>query len=224
MFQDKGTLDKSLQFWQQEKLPSEKTEKNPVERFSRETTFMQSEPLVVETYFDEESEKYDCSVDLNECYRKYGDTYVPIETIMFRNKGPVTRSIDSSHGGQTSLSSTVTKTFAPSKTSVRFLPGKQVLKCHQCQQADHALWNCKEYVKLGHALRMRLVKEKALCLRCLNTGHQVRDCKVRFFCDVEKCGKKHHRLLHPYTITKQTVLMFVEQGIGSDISDDDFPE
>ena len=218
---EKGSLDKSLQFWQQEKLPSQKSdsESKEIACYSRETSYMHTEPLLVDTTFDPDTDKYDCFVDLNDCYRKHGDDYVPIDTIMFRNRVPDKRGNNHNVTKQPTLTNTITKTFMPNKNSVKFVPGKQLLKCHKCNVNDHAIWNCRDFANLGQVDKMKLAKEKGLCLRCLNTGHYARDCKVRFVCDIAKCGQKHHRLLHPYKMTKQTVLMFHEQGIDSDVSD-----
>jgi hypothetical protein len=41
-----------------------------------------------------------------------------------------------------------------------------------------------------------VVNNHKLCFRCLTKNHFAKDCKVKFLCDINKCGKRHHRLLH----------------------------
>ena len=46
--------------------------------------------------------------------------------------------------------------------------------------------------------RGQKAKELKLCFKCLSDAHQMRNCSGRL-CDVNGCGKPHHRLLHrPY--------------------------
>jgi hypothetical protein len=51
----------------------------------------------------------------------------------------------------------------------------------------------------------------------LGPGHMAKECKVKWLCDVNKCGKRHHRLLHPDTLNKTMYQMFFRQGLDDDL-------
>ena len=40
------------------------------------------------------------------------------------------------------------------------------------------------------------IKELRLCVHCLKTGHEFRDCTEIPVCSVANCGKKHNHLFH----------------------------
>ena len=70
------------------------------------------------------------------------------------------------------------------------------LKCPSCS-ANHWLSCCERFRRLSLEERKALVKDKRLCLNCLNVGHFVRACPKRSFCKVEGCSGKHSTFLHP---------------------------
>jgi hypothetical protein len=97
----------------------------------------------------------------------------------------------------------------------------QAAPCHCCGSKDHVIYMCDKFIGLPLKQKLAIVKDKQLCFRCLNSKHLARDCKVKFYCDVDRCGKRHHRLLHPDKdkVSKTYFQMIGQQGIGSDISD-----
>lgn len=98
---------------------------------------------------------------------------------------------------------------------------KQQFPCNHCKKQGHMVFNCDTFKGLSVKERYSSVKTNRLCLRCLNTGHIAKDCRLKFVCDVEKCGKRHHRLLHPTETSKAMYLAFCIQGLGSDLEDED---
>jgi hypothetical protein len=97
----------------------------------------------------------------------------------------------------------------------------QASPCYCCGSKDHVIYMCDKFVKLPLKQKLAIVRDKQLCFRCLANKHLARDCKVKFYCDVNNCGKRHHRLLHPDKdkVSKTYYQMVAHQGIGSDISD-----
>ncbi|XP_036344786.1 uncharacterized protein LOC118754023 [Rhagoletis pomonella] len=65
--------------------------------------------------------------------------------------------------------------------------------CVFCGSAEHAIYSCQRFANLSPNLRLREVKKLSLCLNCLKTGHQIRDCKSG---SCRACQSKHHTLLH----------------------------
>ena len=60
------------------------------------------------------------------------------------------------------------------------------------------IWKCEKFKKMNVEERGQKAKELKLCFKCLSDAHQMRNCSGRH-CDVNGCGKPHHRLLHrPY--------------------------
>ena len=92
--------------------------------------------------------------------------------------------------------------------------------CVFCTKQGHAVYQCEAFGKASMKTKLATVKENKLCFRCLKKGHGAKDCTVRFLCDVNNCGKRHHRLLHPDSSpSKGYYAMVCKQGLGSDISD-----
>jgi hypothetical protein len=91
--------------------------------------------------------------------------------------------------------------------------------CVFCTKQGHAVYQCDAFAKASLKTKLATVRENKLCFRCLNKNHMAKDCKVKFLCDVDKCGKRHHRLLHPTQPTKSYYAIVAQQGLGSDISD-----
>ena len=92
--------------------------------------------------------------------------------------------------------------------------------CVFCTKQGHLVHQCTAFAKASMKVKMTTVKENKLCFRCLNKGHIARDCKVRFLCDIDNCGKRHHRLMHPESNPSKSYYAIVcHQGLASDISD-----
>ena len=172
--------------------------------------FSQKEAHSVETEFDQDADGG--SIDLENCYMAEGNELVPLDRILYTNKAR-------SNYVKSSLPAfnRPSKTYHPNRNAVNFVPRTQVLKCYQCNKTDHAVWTCPDFASLGLNLRMNLVREKSLCLKCLNTGHRAINCKVKFLCDVNKCGGHHHRLLHSDKPTRQMLQLFQSQGFEDDL-------
>lgn len=64
--------------------------------------------------------------------------------------------------------------------------------CKVCG-GNYLTFQCKTLIKKTIEERTTLVKEKRLCLNCLNLGHIAKECKSS---PCRKCMKKHHTLLH----------------------------
>ena len=75
----------------------------------------------------------------------------------------------------------------------------------ECLMKDgqHPIWKCEKFKKMNVEERGQKAKEFKLCFKCLSDAHQMRNCSGRL-CDVNGCGKPHHRLLHrPYKNEEQ---------------------
>jgi len=72
-------------------------------------------------------------------------------------------------------------------------------KCPLCRE-DHRLGVCKTFTAKDKEERMNIVRTLGVCIRCLNRGHVGRDCESRMRCNVNKCGGRHHALLHGVSI------------------------
>ena len=67
----------------------------------------------------------------------------------------------------------------------------------------HPIWKCEKFKKLNVEEKGQKPKELKLCFKCLSDAHQIKNCSGRL-CDVNGCGKTHHRLLHrPYKNVQQ---------------------
>ena len=68
--------------------------------------------------------------------------------------------------------------------------------CQMCS-GQHGIWQCEQFKQLSVSERKKQAADKALCFKCLGTGHYARVCpKKHFRCKVPGCGKEHHTLLH----------------------------
>jgi hypothetical protein len=99
-------------------------------------------------------------------------------------------------------------------------PSKGQGTCGQCKKPGHYVQTCESFKKMSVKDRYTSVRDNKLCLRCLTPGHFARDCKAKFTCDVDSCGKRHHRLLHPDKISKVMYQMFFRQGLEDDLPSD----
>ena len=88
-------------------------------------------------------------------------------------------------------------TFATSATNAANDNSKTQREC-VLKDGQHPIWKCEKFKKMNVEERGQKAKELKLCFKCLSDAHQMRNCSGRL-CDVNGCGKLHHRLLHrPY--------------------------
>ena len=88
-------------------------------------------------------------------------------------------------------------TFATSATNTANDNLKTQREC-ALKDGKHPIWKCEKFKKMNVEEREQKAKELKLCFKCLSDAHQMRNCSGRL-CDVNGCGKPHHRLLHrPY--------------------------
>ena len=88
-------------------------------------------------------------------------------------------------------------TFATSTTNTASDNSKYQREC-ALKDGKHPIWKCEKFKKMNVEERGQKAKELKLCFKCLSDAHQMRNCSGRL-CDVNGCGKPHHRLLHrPY--------------------------
>jgi hypothetical protein len=73
---------------------------------------------------------------------------------------------------------------------------KRYVDCLHCGDKTHPIFLCPKFEKLDIKDKYKIVWGKRICIRCLKTGHIAKDCKVRFLCNVDRCGKRHHKFLH----------------------------
>lgn len=69
--------------------------------------------------------------------------------------------------------------------------------CRICN-GDHPVYKCDELLKTTTSERFKLVRERQLCVNCLNPGHYVKNCKAL---SCKKCQGKHNTMLHRETET-----------------------
>jgi hypothetical protein len=93
--------------------------------------------------------------------------------------------------------------------------------CVCCNKKGHYIKDCDKFLSLGIKSRLEIVQTQKLCFRCLRKDHLAKDCKVRFLCDVDQCGRRHHRLLHTPKLTQSLKQYFSNQGLESDCEDSD---
>ncbi|XP_055585100.1 uncharacterized protein LOC129737953 [Uranotaenia lowii] len=67
--------------------------------------------------------------------------------------------------------------------------------CIICRNGTHRAEQCQKFSRMRVIDRKDLVRSMGLCFNCLNSEHFVADCGQH---SCEKCGQRHHYLLHPY--------------------------
>jgi hypothetical protein len=98
---------------------------------------------------------------------------------------------------------------------------KKPQTCPHCKETGHYTNNCETFKALPVKERYKSVRENKLCLRCLSAGHIAKDCRVKFLCDVDNCGRIHHRLLHTAQQSKVMYQVHFFQGLGSDLDSEE---
>ena len=92
-------------------------------------------------------------------------------------------------------------TFATSATNTASDNSKYQREC-ALKDGKHPIWKSEKF-KMNVEEKGQKAKELKLCFKCLSDAHQMRNCSGRL-CDVNGCGKPHHRLLHrPYKKVEQ---------------------
>ena len=94
--------------------------------------------------------------------------------------------------------------------------------CEFCDTKPHPLFRCCKFASSSYEEKLKYVKEKNLCFKCLKAGHAVKECTIMIsceFCD-SPYDTKHNRLLHrdekPVAMnTYGTVLKASRQRLGS---------
>ena len=114
----------------------------------------------------------------------------------------------------------VNQAFGGNKRPIQRVP-EQNMVCAHCKKTGHFVYKCDLFKSIGIKAKMLCVRENRLCLRCLSPGHIARDCKIKFACDVDKCGGKHHRLIHGHENSKAYILAAIDQQVLSDVESDD---
>ena len=85
-------------------------------------------------------------------------------------------------------------TFATSTTNTASDNSKYQREC-ALKDGKHPIWKCEKFKRMNVEERGQKAKELKLCFKCLSDAHQMRNCSGRL-CDVNGCGKPHHKLLH----------------------------
>ena len=67
--------------------------------------------------------------------------------------------------------------------------------CWLCNQ-PHRLMECEKFIKKNLQDRKEFVSTNKLCWNCLSKAHFVRQCKSKYRCKIDKCGKRYHSLPH----------------------------
>ena len=60
---------------------------------------------------------------------------------------------------------------------------------------EHRLDKCQKFQKMNLKEKYDFVKNNRLCFCCLTEKHISKDCKSKP-CDIDNCGRRHHKLLH----------------------------
>jgi len=82
----------------------------------------------------------------------------------------------------------------PHGTAKTLLTEANVRKCSFCERENHSLPDCRVFEKKPLPQRHQYVKLQGLCYRCLERGHQARNCVRRSTC--KRCKGKHPTSLH----------------------------
>jgi hypothetical protein len=84
------------------------------------------------------------------------------------------------------------------KTGKKIILATTSLQCKVCNEA-HQVFRCNELLKLAPDERKKFIMEKRLCVNCLNSGHQAKECKPS---TCKKCSGRHNTLLHREELKK----------------------
>ena len=68
-------------------------------------------------------------------------------------------------------------------------------KCQVCL-LNHQLHDCQRFRELSLPEKVQRLKENKLCFNCFKPNHRAGACRSTLRCNVENCGRRHHRLIH----------------------------
>ena len=85
--------------------------------------------------------------------------------------------------------------------------------CEKCKK-PHPLAKCPAFVALTLPERRNFVRSSKVCIKCLTSGHFIKDCWRKGACGQEGCPDKHHPLLHDEYIFQAKFME--ELGDGED--------
>ena len=75
-------------------------------------------------------------------------------------------------------------------------------KCFACNKLKHGTAYCQIFKQKSVPEKRNFVLSHSLCFNCLKGGHTVKQCPSQYSC--QRCGKKHHTLLHLDAENRQT--------------------
>ena len=75
--------------------------------------------------------------------------------------------------------------------------------CKVCGK-QHAIWMCRDFLKMGISERWSVAKRYNLCFRCLGEGHRGKICLRSRTCGLNGCTEVHNRLLRSYDIGQES--------------------
>ena len=100
--------------------------------------------------------------------------------------------------------------FATSATNTANDNSKTQREC-VLKDGQHPICKCEKFKKMNVEERGQKAKELKLYFKCLSDAHQMRTCSGRL-CDVNGCGKPHHRMLHrPYNVEQKKSVENVDE-------------
>ena len=67
-------------------------------------------------------------------------------------------------------------------------------KCFACNKLKHGTAYCQVFKQKSVPEKRNFVLAQGMCFNCLKGGHTVKQCPSQYSC--QRCGKKHHTLLH----------------------------
>jgi len=209
---DSSKSDKALQFWQDDKpMGAEgflQGAQETVEDYTVDWDIVQGEGF---GYYQAPEAEDDQESGL---YQYYNGKFQKIKRVQFRGQGAY-------RGQQRPRGSYQPWTGNKPQNPKSNQETRKAFPCVYCKKDGHHVYLCEGFKTLTLKDRYAVVKEHKLCLRCLSVGHIAKDCKLKFVCDIEKCGRRHHRLLHPVNMTKQMFQSFFSQGFESDLDSGD---
>ena len=81
--------------------------------------------------------------------------------------------------------------FTKERSSKVFV--SEQIKCQFCRSHTHKITNCSSFLKLNIQKRIEHVKKSKWCYNCFYLGHTNKSCS---YGKCQKCGLKHHTLIH----------------------------
>ena len=76
--------------------------------------------------------------------------------------------------------------------------------CRCCGGKCSRVYDCNQFKSLSLDARKDFVMKNGLCRNCFIPKHMVKDCRKRGQCEVSDCGRKHHTLLHDWSVVQNS--------------------